>query len=217
MENLPSRAKGIAFKELLVWLDRKLGREKLVRAVARLPPEYQGIIILDSPTFGILSSSWYPLPCVHRLLDGLTASMSRQERYLLAQEASRVVMDITLKGIYKAVVRAFVSPALYAKFATKLWQSYYDSGDFKVIIAEDGQSADCTIRNWNGHHWFVCDMNIAAASAIYEAMGQTRVSTDRLSCTGEGAAFCRYVTRWGEPTTRSEAPRNVGPRGSAPG
>ena len=174
MEKLPSRAKGVAFKELLVWLDRKLGRDKLVLAVARLPPEYQGIISLDSANFGILSSSWYPLPCVHRLLDGLTSSMSRQERYLLAQEASRVVMDITLKGIYKAVVRAFVSPTLYAKFATKLWQSYYDSGDFKVIIAEDGRSADCTIRNWSGHHWFVCDMNITAATAIYQSHGTDR-------------------------------------------
>lgn len=206
MESTPSRAKGVAFKELLVWLDRKLGRDKLKLSVARLPPEYQGIITLDTANFGILSSSWYPLPCVHKLLDGLTAGMSRQERYVLAQEASRVVMDITLKGIYKAVVRAFVSPALYAKFATKLWQSYYDSGDFKVIIAENGQSADCTIRNWSGHHWFVCDMNVAAATAIYQAMGQVGVSTERLSCIGEGAPYCRYLTSWGEGK-RTERPR----------
>lgn len=205
MEKLPARAKGVAFKELLVWLDRKLGRDKLVTAVARLPPEYQGIITLDTANFGILSSSWYPLPCVHKLLDGMTTGMSRQERFILAQEASRVVMDITLKGIYKAVVRAFVSPALYSKFATKLWQSYYDSGDFRVIISEDGRSADCTIRNWGGHHWFVCDMNITAATAIYQAMGQIGVSTERLSCIGEGAAYCRYVTRWGEGK-RTEKP-----------
>ena len=122
--------------------------------------------------FGILSSSWYPLPCVHRLIDGLTASMTRQMRFALAQEAAREVMDVTLRGIYKAMVRAFVSPTLYAKFATKLWQSYYDSGEFKVIIADDGRSADCTIRNWSGHHPFVCDMNIAAATAIYKPWGK---------------------------------------------
>jgi hypothetical protein len=198
MENLPARAKGVAFKELLVWLDRKLGRDKLLHAITRLPPEYQGIITLDTANFGILSSSWYPLPCVHKLLDGMTSGMSRQERYLLAQEASRVVMDITLKGIYKAVVRAFVSPTLYAKFATKLWQSYYDSGDFRVIISENGQSADCTIRNWGGHHWFVCDMNVTAATAIYQAMGQVGVASERLSCIAEGAPYCRYVTTWGD-------------------
>src|ERR1044071_4911506 len=86
METQAARAKGIAFKELLAWLDRKLGRDRLLYAVARLSPEYQGIIALDTANFGILSSSWYPLPCVHQLLDGLTVSMSRSARYALAQE-----------------------------------------------------------------------------------------------------------------------------------
>jgi predicted hydrocarbon binding protein len=107
-------------------------------------------------------------------------------------------MDVTLHGVYKAIVRAFISPTLYAKFATKLWQSYYDSGDFKVVIADNGLSADCTIHNWSGHHPFVCDMNIAAATAIYEAMGQKRVSTQRVACMGEGGPLCRYITTWGE-------------------
>ena len=191
-----SRAKGIAFKELLVWLDKRLGREKLKQALALLPDECKGIIWLEADNFGILSSSWYPLPCVHKLLDALTASMTRQKRFELAQEAARAVMDVTLHGIYKGVVRAFVSPTLYAKFATKLWRSYYDSGDFKVIIADDGQSADCTISNWSGHHPFVCAMNITAANAIYEAMGQKGVSTQRVACTGEGESLCRYITTW---------------------
>jgi hypothetical protein len=91
-----------------------------------------------------------------------------------------------------------VSPSLYAKFATKMWQSYYDSGDFKVIIAENAQSADCTIGNWDGHHPFVCDMNISAATAIYLAMGQKGVSTQRVACIGEGGPRCRYITTWGE-------------------
>jgi hypothetical protein len=130
--------------------------------------------------------------------------MTKQARFNLAQEAARVVMDVTLHGIYKAIVRAFVSPSLYAKFATKLWQSYYDSGDFKVVIAEDGHSAECTVRNWTGHHPFVCDMNITAATAIYEAMGQKGVSTRRASCIGEGGPFCRYVTAWGEARRNGE-------------
>jgi hypothetical protein len=192
----PSRAKGIAFKELLIWLDRRLGREKLLQALVLLPPECKGIISPDADNFGILSSSWYPLPCVHRLLDGLTASMTRQARFNLAQEAARVVMDVTLHGIYKAMVRAFVSPTLYAKFASKLWQSYYDSGDFKVVIAENGHSAASSIGNWSGHHSFVCDMNITAATVIYETMGQKGVSTQRVDCIGEGASSCRYVTSW---------------------
>ena len=193
----PARAKGVAFKELLIWLDKRLGREKLLQALTMLPPECKGIVWLGADNFGILSSSWYPLPCVHRLLDGLTVSMTRQKRFELAQEASRAVMEVTLHGIYKAVVRAFVSPSLYAKFATKLWQSYYDSGDFRVTISADGSSADCTVGDWSGHHSFVCDMNIAAATAIYQAMGQRGVATQRLDCIADGGPYCRYLTTWG--------------------
>lgn len=112
MEKTPSRAKGVAFKELLIWLDKRLGRESLLQALARVPPECKGIVWLEANNFGILPSNWYPLPCVHKLLDGLTASMTRQVRFNLAQEAARVVMDVTLHGIYKAVVRAFVSPTV---------------------------------------------------------------------------------------------------------
>jgi hypothetical protein len=207
MGKAPSRAKGVAFKELLIWLDKRLGREKLLQALAVVPPECKGIVFPEANNFGILPSSWYPLPCVHRLLDGLTTSMTRQKRFELAQEASRAVMEVTLHGIYKAVVRAFVSPALYAKFATKLWQSYYDSGDFKVTISEDGRSADCTVGDWSGHHTFVCDMNIAAATAIYQAMGQRGVSTQRVACIGDGGATCRYITTWGDGQHAGEKPR----------
>jgi hypothetical protein len=128
--------------------------------------------------------------------------MTRQTRFTLAQEAARAVMDVTLHGIYKAVVRAFVSPTLYAKFATKLWRSYYDSGDFKVVITEDGHSADCTIGNWSGHHPFVCAMNITAATAVYQAMGQKGVATQRVACIDEGGSLCRYITTWSEREKR---------------
>ena len=76
MEKTASRAKGVAFKELLIWMDRRLGREKLLQALAHLPPECKGIVWPEADNFGILPSSWYPLPCVHRLLDGLTSSSS---------------------------------------------------------------------------------------------------------------------------------------------
>jgi len=196
METSTSRAKGVAFKELLIWLDQRLGRDKLLQALAHLPPEYKNIIRVEAANFGILSSSWYPFPFVHKLLDELTGSMSRQERFDLAQEASRAIMEATLQGMYKAIVRAFVSPNLYAKFATKLWQSYYDSGDFKVVITADGHSADSTVKNWSGHHSFVCDMNLMAATAIYEAMGLKEVSSKRVSCIDEGAPYCHFITSW---------------------
>lgn len=196
MEEKTPRAKGVAFKELLIWLDKQLGRDKLVQALSRLPPEYRHIVRVETLNFGILASSWYPLPFVHKLLDNLTRSMSRQEKFDMAQEAGRAVMEVTLHGIYKALVRAFVSPSLYAKFSTRMWQSYYDSGEFRIIIGDSGDQADCTVSDWAGHHPFVCDMNIAAATAIYKAMGQQEVSTERVACIDKFDPLCRYITTW---------------------
>ena len=62
MENPASRAKGVAFKELLIWLDKRLGRGQACHALTLLPPECKGIIWPEADNFGVLSPSWYPLP-----------------------------------------------------------------------------------------------------------------------------------------------------------
>ena len=90
----------------------------------------------------------------------------------------------------------FLSPAIYARFAHKLWQSYYEGGEFVVKIAADGKRADCTVKDWGAHHPLMCAMNIEAATAIYAAMGQKGVSTTRIACVDEGAPLCHFVTTW---------------------
>ena len=65
-----------------------------------------------------------------------------------------------------------------------------------MVIGPDGKQADCTLRDWGAHHPFACDMNVEAATCIYEAMGQKGVSTERLSCVDRGNDCCRFITRW---------------------
>ena len=88
-----------------------------------------------------------------------------------------------------------MTPQLYARFATKVWQSYYDTGRFAVIISDE-HTAESTVDDWVAHHPVICAMNGEAANAIYEAMGKHGVSTERPECVSRGDPRCRFVTVW---------------------
>jgi hypothetical protein len=190
-----SRIKGVAFREFLGHYATTYGKARIATVLAGLAPEQALTFDINREYLGVLPSTWYPAPVVHALIDGLTAGMSPKERDTLAVQAARAVMGSTLRGIYARLMELFVTPQIYARFAQTLWRSYYENGDFTVVIA-DAQTAECTIRGWQAHHPFICDLNREAATVIYEGMGLARVSTERTHCVARGDPHCRFITRW---------------------
>jgi len=190
-----SRIKGVAFKEFLSWFIRQNGPSQINQVIATMPADMAKFFNTDNESLGVLPSVWYPAPVVHRLLDGLTANTSRAQRESLARQGSREVMNVTLRGIYKRLMSMLLTPQLYARFAGKIWRSYYDTGVFEVVIENDN-TANCTVADWAAHHEMMCNMNIEAASAIYEAMGKHNVRTERPECVGRGDPLCRFITTW---------------------
>lgn len=192
------RIKGAAFREFLRWLESDFGKERVVAVARALPEETLGVLDPEGEALGVLSASWYPAAAVHALLDGLVGDLDAAERDRIAGEGARAVMRTTLRGVYKLLFDWMATPKRYAKFSGKLWGSYYDSGEFDVAMP-DATTAVCTIRDWRGHHGFICDLNREAAAAIYEAMGCRDVRVQRVECVDRGDPHCRFVTRWSGP------------------
>jgi hypothetical protein len=53
-----------------------------------------------------------------------------------------------------------------------------------------------TFVGWNSHHPFSCQLNMAAAKPIYDAMGCKNVRYQRLGCISRGAAKCQLEVSW---------------------
>jgi hypothetical protein len=191
------RIKGAAFGEFLAWYQREFGRERLAATTQVIPIHVRNELELDlnRESLGILSSRWYPSDSIQILLDVIFASIEATRRSEMMERAADAVMQATLKGVYRVLFTWLATPERYARFADRLWRSYYDSGVMQV--EQSGPTrAVCTVRDWHSHHPRICDINRAAAASIYRAMGCDGVVTRRECCVSDGAAECRFVTTW---------------------
>jgi hypothetical protein len=189
------RIKGAAFREFLSWFWLKHGDAALRAAADRMDPEWRPLLDPERAILGVLASEWYPAPLVHALLDAVTADFSRDARAEAADEAARAIMNRMLRGVYKTLFQLMATPARYQRFGPKLWNAYYDTGEFRIDMPNE-KTAICTIKNWDAHHPFICELNCAAAPPVYEMMGCKVVRVIRTECVSLGSSRCEFVTNW---------------------
>jgi hypothetical protein len=192
-----SHIKGSAFAEFVRWCEQEHGRDVLTAQLSTLSPQAREQLLLDprGESVGILASRWYDTTAIGELIDALTRDASPQERDQMAQKAAQVVMQRTLRGIYRTLFQWLATPERYARFADRLWRSYHDSGRMTVEQVAPNLAV-CTITDWHGHHPFACTMCRASAEVIYREMNCRDVVCVRETCVGEGDELCRFVTRW---------------------
>ena len=189
------QVRGAAFREFIRWYGTAVSADRLREAARALPSAHRAMLRIDDAALGVLSSTWYPAPLVHRLIDELMRDFDALTQTQLARKAAAAVMDSTLEGVYRVLFRWMATPARYAKYASRLWASYYDTGEFSVTSSTPGE-ATAVLRNWPSHHDFMCELNLRAATEIYKAIGCRDVETVREACIGHGDPECRFVTRW---------------------
>ena len=187
--------RGAAVREFFGWVAETWGDERLREIVGRLEPGVAKHFDAQAKALGVLTSTWYEAREVHALVDSLLAGASAAERERIAREGADAVMKRTLRGVYKLLFDWMATPARYAKYAHKLWASYYDAGTLDISMPEPGLAVS-VIADWRAHHPFVCDLNREASRAIYQAMKCKDVTCVRTHCVARGDAECRFVTRW---------------------
>ncbi|MEJ7729725.1 MAG: hypothetical protein WKG00_10950 [Polyangiaceae bacterium] len=189
--------KGVAFREFVVWFEQNHGRAQIERILELAPPTILDDLDLDREreAWGIVSSRWYPVGPVHRLLDALLATRTDSERTRLAAQGTRAVADRMFTGIYKTLFGMLASPERWAKHSQRLWSVNYDTGDLRIRLLGPN-SAESSVSNWPAHHPFLCESLVYSGIAVFEAMGCQHVSGTRLRCIDRGAEACTRLFTW---------------------
>jgi hypothetical protein len=117
------------------------------------------------------------------------------EQSALAKEGSRALMEATLKGLYRFLFERLISPEQFAALAPRVWRTYFDSGERRTLIVSPAKH-ECCVRDWQGHHRFLCLVQMHATTYVYEAAGCRGVATVGIACVSDGAAECRWTTTW---------------------
>jgi hypothetical protein len=188
--------RGAAFREFVIWYERRFGSPWFHERLARMPGWMQNDLDVARADLGIGGTRWYPDITVHKLLDLLLEGFTPGQRHALAREAAEHGVNAAFYGGFRLLLSWLVNPRRYAAHAPKLWASYFDSGELTIVPGADGLGAVTTIRHWGTHHPFLCDLTRAASVSFYEAMDCRNVSCVREACVSDGDSECRLVTRY---------------------
>jgi len=187
--------RGAAVDEFLAWYARDRDAKRLASAVHALPRELSERVRWDAGAPRLIPFAWYPCELVHGIFDGLLAGLDDAARQQLSRDTADHVMNATLHGVYKAMFKVVVTPALLAKISPRLWRLYYDTGDSTIEIEADNAHR-ATLSGWKGHHPFLCQVNRFSGEWIYRQLKCQRVRSEQLACAGRGDASCVIVTSW---------------------
>jgi hypothetical protein len=187
--------RGAAVDEFLAWYGRERDLDKLVGAVRSLPADLTSKLRWEAGAPRLIPFAWYPCELIHGLFDQLLRGMDGPERDRLCREVAAHVMSTTLRGVYKAMFKAVVSPGLFAKVSPRLWRLYYDTGESVVTVEADNRHRS-ELSGWRGHHPFLCDINRLCGEWIYAELKCVDVSSHQLACVGRGDPSCIVLTHW---------------------
>jgi hypothetical protein len=187
--------RGAALDDFLAWYARERDAERLRAAVSSLPAPLTRSVRWTEGVPRLVPFAWYPCELVHGVLDQLTVGLSDWERQHLARESADYVMETTLKGVYRAIFKAIVSPAMMARFSMRLWQLYYDTGESRVTI-ESPTKHRGQVSEWRGHHPFLCDVNRYSTHWLYRQLGCDQLVVKQIECIERGAKQCSTLATW---------------------
>jgi hypothetical protein len=192
------KIKGVAVREFLRRYVATRGTTAIEKAVEGMPPEHARQLTLGDPTLGLLASTWYPAPMIHRILDGITAGLRSHERQALIREAAFETIHNTLTGVYKLLFQAMMSPDRYARNAQQLFSRYFNTGTMvkTAIDTPDGPGHRSVIRDWTGHHPVLCDTLVHTAEYVYGALGCKDLTIKKTGCVASGEAECTFIIAW---------------------
>lgn len=188
------RVKGIAFREFVRWYEQTHGHDALRRAWQSLPDPLRAQLDPERECFGLLAGSWYPIAIVTRLLESITQGLDPKARTTLLRHGIEHTLDVALSGVYRTLFDTLMTPEREARYAQKIWSSFYDTGELEGRILGPGRS-EHVVKNWDGHHPLLCELTLWALSLIHERMGCKDVKVRRTSCLRD-APMCRFAISW---------------------
>lgn len=190
-----SHSKGASFRAFVEWIARAFGDEQLAALYDALSPNLKQLLDPQKPALGILASSWYPDELQNSMLEMLLEPFDPERRAKILADGTRYTVEQTYKGIYRQLIRMFVSPERCAKLVQKAWQMSYDTGAVSWTYIEPDRILS-EVRGWRGHHPYRCEISRLSGAYLLEFIGCENVKSIRTACVSKGHDSCRGIITW---------------------
>jgi hypothetical protein len=184
-------------REFVIWMRRELGPARSRAVVEGMPADFRSGLDPDADAFGLLASAWYSGEFTASFLESCVRGMGRAEMQRFAHAGSVAALNVTLRGVHRALLRMVMSPDLHRRFAQRLWDGHFDGGRV-VVTPAGGRCVEVAYWDWPAHHRVLCEMCTASDLVIYGAMGLADVTSVTTACVSEGDARCAHLVRWSD-------------------
>jgi hypothetical protein len=188
------KIKGAAIREMLLWHGKRYGHAETVALTERIPPHLVTMLDTAQPALGVLAATWYPVAVTHPMLDRIVEVHGNEGRDI-ADAVNRDSVPKMIRGVYRMLFRTAASPELYARHIQRLWRRLHTTGDRSMTIF-GASEAHSVVENWPGHHPFLCWSSIYTMAYMFEAMGYSRWSAERIACVDHGGPRCESILRY---------------------
>lgn len=184
--------KGAMVREYLAWYAQRFGREAAANLFEGMSGGERLGLDNQREAFGFLANEWYPVTVVHHMLDRMEAAHGTEAMPALIREGTSRMVEASLRGIYRYLFRVIANPTSYTRHIQKAWRSLHNTGERQITLLGEGR-AESTIRNWAGHHRWLCRTTNETMRRIFEIMGYARVELDIQQCVSNGDRLCRTM------------------------
>lgn len=182
-----ARVKGTAVRASLRFLQDRFGPTGTGAVLERLEPEDRELV-----ASGLLDSVWYPMPLLLRLMRAAKEAHGSAEPEL-PRTMGRASAEAGVRGVYKVFFRVG-SPQFIISRASRVFGSYYDTGEIRVVESRAGRAV-LEVENFEGSPEF-CERILGWMERTMEMAGAKNLVPRHSRCRHRGDPACRFEGDW---------------------
>jgi hypothetical protein len=183
-----THVKGTALGPSLRFIRETFGDAGLEQVIQGLCPADQQTLRQD-----VLASSWYPFSLMVRFMRESERCFGSHSPHLL-RDLGSAAADYNMTTIYRIFFK-IGSPQFTLAHATRVFSSFYDSGELATIVNEKGH-AICELRGFAEPAPEFCERLLGWMEHLVALTGGTNMRTSHPQCVSRGNATCLYEGHW---------------------
>ena len=183
-----TQVKGTALQSSLRFVRERFGAAALEGILRALPSDERSLL-----GGTILVSSWYPLQALLSYMQEAERQLAAQEPELLFQ-MGKASCDHGVTGVYKIFFKVG-SPEFVVSRAARVFSSYYDSGELRVVESRDGHAAVEIVAIQPAAPQ-LCARFYGWMHRTLELSGARNLRSSHSTCVHRGDAVCRFEGTW---------------------
>lgn len=180
--------KGTAVQSSLRYVRERFGEGSLARVLEALPEDDRQAL-----GHGILASSWYGMDAFLRFMQEVERQLGAQEPDVV-RKMGRASCDYGVTGVYKIFFKVG-SPEFIISRAARVFSSYYDTGELKVVEGGAGRAVVELTALQGGAPQF-CERIFGWMQRTLELAGAKALRSAHSACVHRGDPVCRFEGNW---------------------